>query len=73
MNAIKLHIKPQKGKLVIELPEDLQNKPLDVTIETSEELPATDISLFGLLKGKFSTQEMDEYAKAIRSEWERKS
>ena len=72
MNVIKLHIKPQKGKLIIELPEDLQNKALEVTIETTEEKPSSETSLFGLLKGKFSKNQMDEFTKEVRSEWEQK-
>lgn len=72
MNVIKLHIKPQKGKLIIELPEDLQNKALEVTIESAEESPSSTASLFGLLKGKFSKEQIDEFTKEVRSEWEQK-
>jgi hypothetical protein len=71
MNAIKLHIKPKNGKLVIELPDDMINKSLEVTIETTDEKNASVSPLFGLFKGRFSTAQMDEYTKEVRKEWER--
>lgn len=71
MNVIKFHIKADKDQLIIQLPDDMRNQSLEVTIETTESKKQSDIPLLGLLKGKFSSQEIDDYTKNIRDEWER--
>lgn len=71
MNVIKLHIKADKDQLIIQLPDDMRNQSLEVTIETTESKMKSDVPLLGLLKGKFSSQEIDDYTKKVRDEWER--
>ena len=71
MNVIKLHIKADKDQLIIQLPDAMRNQSLDITIEITDSKKQSDIPLLGLLKGKFSSQEIDDYTKNIRDEWER--
>jgi hypothetical protein len=65
-------MRAKKGKLSIDLPEDLRDKALEVTVrsveETHVEVPS---QLFGLLKGRFSESEISEYTKEARASWER--
>jgi hypothetical protein len=72
MSTIKLRVKAKKGKLSIELPEDLKDKTFEVTIqsidETQNEAPS---KLFGLLKGRFSNEEISEFTKEARASWDR--
>lgn len=71
MNVIKLHIKADKDQLIIQLPDAMRNQSLDITIEITDSKKQSDIPLLGLLKGKFSSQEIDDYTKKARDEWER--
>lgn len=72
MSTIKLRVRAIKGKLSIELPADLKDNTFDVTLqsidETRNEAPS---KLFGLLKGRFSKEEISEFTKEARASWDR--